>query len=146
VNHWRKALPLYAAALWWGSLTALGAWVVPLLFRHVQPTAVAGHMAARLFEFQTHVSAVCAVVLLMAVRHRGSYRVLPWVVGGLLLALVQQWGVAPRIEARENLALWHGVGTVLLALQWVCAALCLWRFARAACAPEPDPVSPASAS
>ena len=105
------------------------------------------HVAGRpTFWVAAVATVVCAVVLLMAVRHRGSYRVLPWVVGGLLLALVQQWGVAPRIEARENLALWHGVGTALLALQWVCAALCLWRFARAACAPEPDPVSPASAS
>ena len=115
MSGWRQTLPLYAAALWWGSLTALGAWVVPLLFKHLQPTAMAGQMAARLFEFQTHISAVCAVVLLLAVRQRASFRVLAWVVGGLLLALVQQWGVAPRIEARQNLALWHGVGTALLA-------------------------------
>ncbi|MEY2659679.1 MAG: hypothetical protein RLZZ123_851 [Pseudomonadota bacterium] len=127
---WRRLLPLFAAALWWGGLTALGAWVVPMLFKHLEPAALAGHTAARLFEFQTHVSAVCAVVLLMAVRQRATYRALPWVVGGLLLALLQQWGVAPRIEARENLAMWHALGTTLLALQWVCAGVCLWRFAR----------------
>ncbi len=144
MSGWRQTLPLYAAALWWGSLTALGAWVVPLLFKHLQPTAMAGQMAARLFEFQTHISAVCAVVLLLAVRQRASFRVLAWVVGGLLLALVQQWGVAPRIEARQNLALWHGVGIALLALQWVCATVCLWRFAQAVS--EPESVSPASAS
>ncbi|MDI9330779.1 MAG: DUF4149 domain-containing protein [Alphaproteobacteria bacterium] len=125
----RQRLSLFTAALWWGSLTALGAWVVPLLFKFLQPTALAGQMAAQLFEFQTHVSAVCAVVLLMAVRQRGQYGVLFWVVGGLLLALIQQWGVAPRIVARENLALWHSVGTALLAAQWVCAGVCLWRFA-----------------
>jgi hypothetical protein len=83
-------------------------------------------------------------VLLMAIRQRANDRVLPWVLAGLLLALVQQWAVAPRIEARDNLALWHGVGTALLVLQWVCSALSLWRTAQAACAPEP--LSPTSAS
>ena len=146
MSGWRKTLPLYAAALWWGSLTALGAWVVPLLFKHLPTTSVAGQMAARLFEFQTHISAVCAVLLLMAVRQRGSERALAWVISGLLLALVQQWGVAPRIEAREHLALWHGVGTAMLVLQWVCAGVCLRHFALAASAPEPEPISPASAS
>ncbi|MEY2621361.1 MAG: hypothetical protein RIT26_1181 [Pseudomonadota bacterium] len=143
---WRRLIPLYAAALWWGSLTALGAWVVPLLFKHLEPTALAGQTAARLFEFQTHISAVCAVLLLMAVRQRATYRALPWVVGGLLLALLQQWGVAPRIEARDNLALWHATATVMLVSQWVCAAVCLWRFAQTATQFDAGPVSPKSVS
>ena len=126
----KKVLPLYAAALWWGSLSALGAWVVPLLFHHLGSPAMAGSMAARLFEFQTHVSAVCAVVLLGSVRANGSFVQLGWILGGLLLALVQQWGVAPRIEARENLALWHSLGSALLLLQWVCAGVTLWRQAK----------------
>ena len=106
----KKMLPLYAAALWWGSLTALGAWVVPLLFRHLGTPALAGQMAARLFEFQTHVGAVCAVILLMSVRANSRFKDLIWIISGLLLALLQQWAVAPRIEARENLALWHEIG------------------------------------
>jgi hypothetical protein len=131
----KKALSLYAAALWWGSLTALGAWVVPLLFSHLGTPALAGHMAARLFEFQTHVSAVCALVLLSSVRASGSLGSLGWVVGGLLLALVQQWGVAPRIEARENMALWHSLGSAMLLLQWLCAGVTLWRQAKPPSAP-----------
>ena len=87
-------------------------------------------MAARLFEFQTHVSAVCALVLLGSVRASGSFAQLGWVLGGLLLALVQQWGVAPRIEAREHMALWHSVGSAMLVLQWVCAGVNLWRQAK----------------
>jgi len=35
--------------------------------------------------------------------------------------------VCPRIVARENLRLWHSVGTGLYALQWLCAAAVLWR-------------------
>ena len=45
----------------------------------------------------------------------------------LLLALLAQFGVAPRIVARQNLRLWHGVGTVMYALQWCCALAVLWR-------------------
>jgi len=83
-----------------------------------------------LFEFQTHVSTVCALLLLMAVRHRAQFALLGWVVGGMLLALVQQWGVAPRIEARVDLALWHSVGSAMWLAQWVCAAVCVWKFTR----------------
>ena len=49
-----------------------------------------------------------------------------FVVAGLLLALLQQYGVAPRIVARENLRLWHSVGTLMYVLQWLCAAVVLW--------------------
>ena len=146
MSDWRKTVALYAAALWWGSLTGLGAWVVPLLFSHLPTPAMAGQMAARLFEFQTHISAVCAVLLLMAVRQRGHTRALVWVISGLLLALVQQWGVAPRIEAREQLALWHAVGTAMLVLQWGCAGMSLWHFARQRGEPAPEAINPASAS
>ena len=30
-----QRLPLMLAALWWGSATAVGAWVVPMLFKHL---------------------------------------------------------------------------------------------------------------
>ena len=43
----------FAAALWWGSLTAVGFVVVPLLFKFLPTPAMAGHMAARLFTAQT---------------------------------------------------------------------------------------------
>ena len=35
--------------------------------------------------------------------------------------------VAPRIVARENLALWHRVGSGMYLLQWLCAAATFWR-------------------
>ena len=33
----------------------------------------------------------------------------------------------PRIVARENLRLWHSLGSVLYLLQWACAGLALWK-------------------
>jgi hypothetical protein len=55
---------------------------------------------------------------------------LGFVIGGMLLALLVQYGVSPRIVARDNLKLWHSVGTVMYALQWACSLLVLWRIAR----------------
>ena len=53
-----------------------------------------------------------------------------FVLGGLLLALLNQFGVAPRIVARQDLRLWHSVGTVMYAAQWGCALAVLWQTLR----------------
>ena len=45
----------------------------------------------------------------------------------MLLALLIEFAVAPRIVARENLRLWHGAGSVMYVVQWLCAAVVLWR-------------------
>ena len=124
----------FAAALWWGSLTAVGFMVVPLLFKFLPTPAMAGHMAARLFTAQTWVSVACAVVLLLVSRSdrppaqaRRAQAALVFIVLGMLLALLIEFAVAPRIVARENLRLWHGAGSVMYAVQWLCAAAVLWR-------------------
>ena len=36
-------------------------------------------------------------------------------------------GHETRIVARENLALWHSLGTGMYLLQWVCAGGALWK-------------------
>jgi uncharacterized membrane protein YGL010W len=46
-----------------------------------------------------------------------------FIVGGVLLALLVEFGVSPHIIARENLALWHRVGTGMYVVQWICAAV-----------------------
>ena len=124
----------FAAALWWGSLTAVGFMVVPLLFKFLPTPAMAGHMAARLFTAQTWVSVSCGVVLLLVSRSdrppaqaRRAQAALVFIVLGMLLALLIEFAVAPRIVARENLRLWHGAGSVMYAVQWLCAAVVLWR-------------------
>ena len=124
----------FAAALWWGSLTAVGFMVVPLLFKFLPTPAMAGHMAARLFTAQTWVSVACGVVLLLVLRSNRpsalsgrAQAALGFIVLGMLLALLIEFAVAPRIVARENLRLWHGAGSVMYVVQWLCAAAVLWR-------------------
>ena len=124
----------FAAALWWGSLTAVGFMVVPLLFKFLPTPAMAGHMAAKLFTAQTWVSVACGIVLLLVSRSnrppeqaRRAQAALVFIVLGMLLALLIEFAVAPRIVARENLRLWHGAGSVMYAVQWLCAAAVLWR-------------------
>ena len=130
-------LPGVVAALWWGSLSTIGFLVVPLLFKHLAAPAIAGGMAARLFTAQTWVSIACALLLLMASRSARVpetaarvHAALPFILTGLLLALLAEFGVAPRIVARDNLPLWHAVGSGMYLLQWVSAAVVLWRLQR----------------
>ncbi len=123
-----RQLPVWLAAAWAMSLTVLGFMVVPMLFVHLPTPAMAGQMAAKLFSAQTWISVACGAMLLMAFR---SNRLLVpvesaraatlFVVGGVLLALLVELAVAPRIVARENLALWHRLGSAMYFAQWVCA-------------------------
>lgn len=129
-------LPFFFAALWWGSLSAIGFVAVPLLFVHLPTPAMAGYMAARLFAAQTWISIACCALLLVFSKQKKAEKLQEWaqaaigfVIAGLLLGLLVQYGISPRIVARENLRLWHGVGTAMYALQWICAALVLWRLA-----------------
>jgi hypothetical protein len=129
----RQRLPLWAAALWWGSLTALGAWIVPLLFAHLPTPALAGGMAAKLFTAQTWVALVCGLCLLVSLRsNQPPALVAPassaiiLIVSGMLLALLVEFAVAPRIVLRENLRLWHSLGSGMLLLQWLCATGTVW--------------------
>lgn len=136
-------MAVLAAALWWGSLSAIGFLAVPLLFVHLPTPALAGQAAARLFTAEAWVAIGCGMVLLLASRERGEAPRLDWaggalafVLAGMLLALLNEFAVAPRIVARENLRLWHGVGSALYALQWACALVVLWK-ASGARAPSP---------
>jgi len=126
------------AALWWGSLSGLGFVVVPMLFTHLGSPAEAGAMAAKLFTAQTWLSVACAMLLLMLLNQRDEAEVVPdsraamaWVVTGMLLALLVEFGVAAQIvSARStggNLRLWHGLGSAMYFGQWLCASLLLWR-------------------
>ncbi|MFZ3082159.1 DUF4149 domain-containing protein [Rhodoferax ferrireducens] len=127
-------LPFWAAALWWGSLSTIGFLVVPLLFATLPTPALAGNMAARLFAAQTGLSCVCALLLLMSSRQNQALAPAPieqtaiiFIVGGMLLALLAEFAVAPRIVARENLRLWHSVGSAMYLLQWLCAGATFWK-------------------
>ena len=132
----QQRFPVLIAALWWGSLGVIGFMAVPLLFAYLPTPAQAGQMAARLFAAQTWLSVVCCLGLLLLSRPRGSTSLAPWatstlafILGGMLLALLVQFGIAPRIVARQDLRLWHSVGTAMYVAQWLCAAWVLWRVA-----------------
>ena len=133
----KERLALLIAALWWGSLTTLGFWVVPMLFAHLPTPALAGAMAGRLFSAQTGVSVVCGTLLILILGSKREYSnvqrafyAIGLVVFSTLMALLVEFGVSPHILARENLRLWHGVGSAMYFLQWLCTGLLLWRLTR----------------
>jgi hypothetical protein len=119
---WKARVPVLAAALWWGSLTAIGFVAVPLLFAHLATPAMAGQMAAKLFTAQAWLSIASGMVILVAQQRPNGT-----VFAGLLFALLLEFAVAPHIVARQDLAFWHPTGTVLYALQWLCALAVLWK-------------------
>ena len=134
----QSRISILLAALWWGSLTGLGFVVVPLLFMHLPNPAAAGAMAAKLFTAQTWVGIACAMLLLLVSNKKEALaHVLPaqpaikFIVTGLLLAVLVEFGVAPRIvNARAdggNLKLWHGLGSAMYLGQWLCAGFALGR-------------------
>ena len=137
-----RSLSLWIGAAWAMSLTTLGFFVVPMLFANLPSPAIAGGMAARLFTVQTAISAVCAFALLMTFRLEKLAPNTPVIpsctllaIGGALLALLVEFGVSPHIVARDNLALWHSLGSTMYFAQWVCALVVFGKLANAASAP-----------
>jgi len=134
-----RSLPLWLAAAWAMSLSTLGFFVVPMLFARLPSPALAGSMAAQLFSVQTGISTVCALVLVILMR---ADRLAPaesvkpactmLALAGALLALLVEFGVSPHIVARDNLRLWHGVGSAMYFVQWLCALLVFGKLAHAA--------------
>ena len=137
--------------MWLGSLTTLGFFVVPMLFQYLPTKALGGNMAARLFEVQTWISVGCCLVLMLILRPKRfesqfdlennaknngnmplavvfpASTAIIFVALGMLMALLVAFGVSPRIVARENLMLWHAVGSLMYLAQWVCAGVVLWK-------------------
>jgi Domain of unknown function (DUF4149) len=131
-------LQIFLAALWWGSLTTVGFMVVPLLFVHLETPAIAGQMAAKLFSAQTWLALACGVLLLLAAKRQNidqAHTPSPWVIAGMLLALLIELAVKPHIMARDNLALWHNLGSAFYVLQWLCAGKVLLSL----CPASPEP-------
>lgn len=133
---WKARVPVLAAALWWGSVTTIGFVVVPMLFAYLPTPALAGNTAARLFTAETWIAVACGLLLLVAARSGSETARMDWaggavvfVIAGVLLALLSEFAVAPRIVARQDLKLWHGVGSGMYLLQWLCAGVVLWKLA-----------------
>ena len=137
----RYRFGLMLAALWWGSLTSLGFVVVPMLFTYLPSPAAAGQIAAKLFTAQTWLSIACAMFLLLIFNQKDSVdqdirarAAIKLVIAGLLLAVLVEFGLSPRIvNARAdggNLKLLHGLGSAMYFGQWLCAGFTLWTLSR----------------
>lgn len=143
-----QRLSVIVAALWWGGISALSFVAVPTLFASLGNPAVAGPVAARLFSLQCWAGLLLGMVLMLILRRqrsllvaetspealaalRGLLMTLAVVLLAMLLALVQEFGVAQKIvDARAtggNLRLWHGMGSAMVLGQWLCSAGVLWR-------------------
>jgi hypothetical protein len=135
----KDRIAVLLAALWWGSLTTVGFLVVPMLFAKLGNPTVAGNFAGQLFAAQTWIALGCGLVLLVHFRAQGGERIvgpartaISLIVVALLLALLQQYAVAPHILMRDNLRLWHSLGSAMYLGQWLCAGVVLWRMGRRA--------------
>lgn len=139
-----RMLAGYATALWWGSLTALGAWVVPTLFARIPDKTLAGNVAGRLFSMQNYVALACAWLVLLGCINRGMVEqadgslvrqkmgrqqqyTIALVAVAAAAALLIEYAAAPHIMAREHLAFWHPFASGLLLLEWLLVTALLWR-------------------
>lgn len=126
------ALSHFAAAIWLGSFTAIGVWVVPTLFQ-VLDKSLAGQIGARLFSVQSSVSLLAVAAIWLGLRKsalRRSKLVLFALLLAVVAALLQEYAIAPQIMAKTQPALWHRLGGLAFALQWLCAAWVLWQISR----------------
>jgi hypothetical protein len=140
-----RAWPLWLAALWWGGMSAVSFVVVPTLFARLGPP-VAGPVAAQLFAVQSSGVIVVGLALLLWLRQQRQRAqaqdmgplmgTMALVLLAMLAALLQEFAVAERIVSARStggdLRLWHGLGSALVFLQWLCGAWVFKRLIRSA--------------
>lgn len=140
------------SALWWGALSGMSFVAVPMLFAQLGP-AVAGPVAAKMFSAQCWIGLCLGLALLLVLRRerhlalrctgsvpssaeglanrQAALATMGLVVLAMLMALVQEFGVAQKIITARvsggHLRLWHSVGSSLVLGQWLCAGGVLWR-------------------
>lgn len=151
----QQRLAVFLAALWWGGLSGLSLVAVPVLFAQLG-APVAGPVAAKLFSLQCWAGLGIGLALLLVLRRARADAQFPiageavdpqrlaqmqrvlgtmgFVLAAMLLALVQEFGVAQKIVTARatggDLRLWHGLGTLMVLGQWLCSGAVLWRTVR----------------
>lgn len=122
----RNTTATFVLALWWGSLTVVGIGVVPLLFASMEAPQAAGRMAAVLFAAQDWLGWLCGAVLAVFTWENRRFPLVGRAKIAILIiafsmcaAAVSHWLVAPQIVARQNLKLWHSLGSILYFSQWL---------------------------
>jgi len=148
-----QRLAVLVAALWWGGISGISFLAVPTLFTSLGSPALAGPVAARLFSLQSWAGLGLGLVLLLLLRRQRSAAHFPrageavdparvqamqrvlttmgFVLAAMLLALLQEFGVAQKIVTARatggHLQLWHGLGTLMVLGQWLCVGAVLAR-------------------
>lgn len=152
----RQRLALFAAALWWGSGAGMGLVAAPLMFQILPDARLAGAAATHIFMAQGWLGVACAALLLLVRLPAAGPQATPQAAAqrppqpdlpdlsliacaslGMLLALLIEFAVAPRIAARHDPAFWHKLGAAVYIAQWLCAAFALWRAAAHPAASRP---------
>lgn len=151
----QQRLAVFLAALWWGGLSGLSFVAVPTLFAQLG-APMAGPVAARLFSLQCWAGLAIGLALLLVLRRARADAQFPlagetvdpqrlarmqrvlgtmgFVLAAMLLALLQEFGVAQKIVTARatggDLRLWHGLGTLMVLGQWLCSGATLWRLSK----------------
>lgn len=139
---------LLTAALWAGSLWAVGYLVAPTLFATLSDRVLAGTIAGAMFHAQAWLSIACAVVLLVLLLTGRNVEpprrrlLLVLVLAMLLCTLVSHFGLQPLMAelrraagpagvmesaAKGRFGMLHGVSSVIYLLQSVLAGWLLWK-------------------
>jgi hypothetical protein len=124
------------------------------LFATLGSPAVAGPVAAKLFSLQCFAGLLLGLAMLLLLQRERSpmdgaapspeqqghlqrtMGTMGLVILGMMLALLQEFGVAQRIVTARasggDLRLWHGLGSAMVLGQWLCSGAVLWRLSRPA--------------
>ncbi len=128
----------FTLALWWGALTVVGFGVVPLLFVSLETPQAAGRMAAVLFNALDWLGWGCGALMLLIYGSNQPFSLANHAKSAIFIvaiavcaSLVSHWLVAPHIVARENLKLWHSLGSALYLAQWLCITIVFYLRVRA---------------
>ncbi len=122
------------AALWWGVMAGLAFVAVPVIFAVSPEKALAGSIAARIFDVHAYWT-VCVGLLLALLTWQDPLcrtRHVGWAIGlAVLAAILNHWAVAPLIVSARatggNLPLWHGLGSGLVLVSFLAAGWVNWR-------------------
>ena len=133
------ALHWLAVTAWVGALWTVGLMVAPTLFQHLPDRALAGSIAARLFDYTSLLGIGCGVYLVVfrlarfgsqALRHSFFWLALVM----LALVIIGEFAVQPILHAlreqampkqvmesvlRERFTTWHGIASGLYIIECV---------------------------
>ncbi|MCB2017133.1 MAG: DUF4149 domain-containing protein [Hydrogenophaga sp.] len=129
----KQRMALMLSALWWGGMSALSFLAVPTLFARLG-APVAGPVAAHFFSVQCWVSLAIGLALLMLMGREVKRSTLIVALVAMALAMLQEFAVAQKIVTARatggDLRLWHGLGSLMVLGQWLCAGILTWRLSR----------------